>query len=334
MLKSKELLSILIHMQNLKTNLIRICILQMTVIILTAGILSVIKFVQPRKSEDQPKIQLSPMPAEEASGNVSYNDYCVGGVTVTPAPVPVFGLSPLNSQFVKLLSEEVVFNRDSTRVIKIDEHYNVEMRYTVEIAEKTEFVLPCSVTSYGFESENSDTEIMTDQFTEIYVNGDKANINSSRHHNAALYSRSFEIGNLQSVLIFPNHADGEAKSQMENTYELLIQAWLEPMQRPDWWQDTDMPELTLLEESRSEHIDMNTFTIENPGIYTIEIKTAAIGNHTTDEFPIEMIQWIDSPRSMWSDAGERNLTVVIGGEKYSSKIKDGVCDFELPKMAQ
>ena len=108
--------------------------------------MSVIRFVQPRKSEDQPKIQLSPTPAEEDCGNVSYNDYCVG-VTVTPAPVPVFGLSPLHSQFAKLLSEEVVFNRDSTRVIKIDEHYNVEMRYTVEIAEKTEFVLPCSVTS-------------------------------------------------------------------------------------------------------------------------------------------------------------------------------------------
>ncbi len=300
--------------------------------ILTAGILCMIKYAQAPTSGGQPDVPPSSEPAQENPGGITGNDsYAI----VTHAPVPAFGLAPLDSKTAKLLSENVIFTRDTTRTITPDQHYNVEMCYTVELTEKTKFVLPSTVISYGYEGENLETKIMTDKFTEIYVNGNKVDFRAKKHHNAALYQRHFELGNLQSVEIYPDYVDSENKRQMDDTYELLIEAWNEATQRPEWWYSPELPSGdTARLEAREEHVDMNTFTIEEPGTYTIEIKIVAIGNSANDNYPIEMIQWIDSPRSMWSDVGERNLTIVIDDEEYPNTIEDGVCDFEIPKKEQ
>lgn len=121
---------------------------------------------------------------------------------------------------------------------------------------------------------------------------------------------------------------------MDDTYKLLIEAWKEVTQRPEWWCEPDMPELTAIAEARAEYVGMNTFTIEEPGTYTIEIKIVAIGDSSTDDLPNHMIQRIDSPRSMWSDAGERKPTVMIDDKEYPNTIGNGVCDFKMPKTEQ
>lgn len=230
-------------------------------------------------------------------------------------PVTAFGLTPLEEGTADLLTENVVFTKDTTSTGILYGLYTAEMHYTVELSSKTSFVLPYAMTR--------ETENLVQ--TEIYIDGSPIGFKTERHPNASVeVPILYAGGGRHSVKIYGSDHWKDA-DQPSDTYTLLMQAWKEKPVSPF----TEESVARMIEKSSAGWIDMYTFEIGEAGTHEIEIRLVVRGE--SDLCSSYMLEWAASPENMWARTEDRSVSVVIGEETYTFVIQDALFLFEQPK---
>ena len=228
----------------------------------------------------------------------------VGGIALdSQFPVTVFGLSPADAGTARLVFEDVSFTKLTAWEQAFYGYYDVELHYTVEISEKTSFVLPYAFIPTKVENMR----------TEIYVDGSDSQVGKhvEIHPNARI-EEDWGYENTphgHTVYIYPDHWAEDL--QPANTYELLLQTW-------GMEESTPFPGYTvsdLIYESHSGYVQMNLFEIEGAGTHEIVIRLTGKGADFFNDY--EAIEFAASPGTMWSEIGERNISIHLPDDQYT-----------------
>lgn len=139
------------------------------------------------------------------------SNFYTGEIPPAFGPITMFGLSPINSDSVELISEDIVFKKDTSRTGNLEGLYNVEMNYKVNLNETTKFILP-----FAHMKEYSAAEIYVD---DILMDYSVATHPTSYVRRPMIYNGS----NPQSVNFVP--PNNELEYQPDNSYEILMKTW-------------------------------------------------------------------------------------------------------------
>lgn len=139
------------------------------------------------------------------------SNFYTGEIPPAFGPIAVFGLSPINSDSVELISEDIVFKKDTSRTGNLEGLYNVEMNYKVNLNETTKFILPF-------------THMKDNSAAQIYVDGVLVDDSVTTHPTSYVKRPMINNGsNQQSVNFVP--PNNELEYQPDNSYEILMNTW-------------------------------------------------------------------------------------------------------------